>query len=128
MKIELEKIGRYSFPMGTLDAVIHPDDRRAFAACMGLYRLELPDRTDKDSKPGVLIRLGAHQSYASVPCYWKRTSPSQRWDTMAKLQVRSLSDRLDGELPLQWEQPVHTLAAENGNFRRSKLASVTDST
>lgn len=127
MKIELEKIGRYSFPMGTLDAVIHPDDRRAFAACMdGLYGLELPDRTDKDSKPKA-IRLGAHQSYASGVALLEENKSIATMGYDGKLQVRSLSDRLDGELPLQWEQPVHTFWSWRMAISpdRSKLASVT---
>ncbi len=65
MKIELEKTGRYSFPMGVMDIAVTKDDHHAYAACMdGLYELEIPDSEAKDAKPKPAF-VAQHGSYVS---------------------------------------------------------------
>ena len=65
MKIELEKTGRYSFPMGIQDIALTADEQRVYAACLdGVYELSLPARDDHEAKP-VPECIGQHASYVS---------------------------------------------------------------
>lgn len=65
MKVELEKAGRYSFPMGVMDIAVRQDDQFLYAACLdGIYAMELPSREAKEVtvKPQC---LGRHTSFVS---------------------------------------------------------------
>ncbi len=108
MKIELEKNGRYSFPMGILDVAIRGDERRAYAACMdGVYSLALPLRDAKDEKP-TPVCIGRHSSYVSGVALLKDDAEIATTAYDGTLQIRTLSGEADQEIAARCQEKIHS--------------------
>lgn len=108
MKIELEKTGRYSFPMGILDVAIRDDEQRAYAACMdGLYSLAIPPRDAKDEKPKPVC-IGRHGSYVSGVALSKDGSEITTTAYDGTLQVRPLTPDANEEIAPRCQEKIHS--------------------
>ena len=108
MKIELEKNGRYSFPMGILDIAIRGDEQRAYAACMdGVYSLAIPPRDAKDEKPKPVC-IGRHGSYVSGVALLKDDAEITTTAFDGILQVRSLAAESTDEIEPRCREKIHS--------------------
>ena len=108
MKIELQKNGRYSFPMGILDLAIRGDEQRAYAACMdGLYALAIPAREAKDEKPKAVC-IGRHSSYVSGVALSKDDTEIATTAYDGTLQVRSLTVEATEEIVPHCQEKIHS--------------------
>ena len=126
MKIELEKTGRYSFPMGVLDIALQSDEQVAYAACMdGVYALAIPSRDAKDEKPKP-IRVGQHTSYVSGVGLLKNEAELVTAAYDGTLQIRPLSKDKQEETPPRIEEKVHSFWSWRMAVSpdRSRIASV----
>ena len=107
MKIELEKNGRYSFPMGILDIAIRSDEQRAYAACMdGLYSLAIPARDAKDEKPKPVC-IGRHGSYVSGVALTKDEAEITTTAYDGTLHVRPLAAEVAEEIVPRCQEKIH---------------------
>ncbi len=108
MKIELEKTGRYSFPMGILDLAVRADEQIAYAACMdGVYALALPPRDAKEDKPKP-SRIGQHASYVSGVALLQDEAELASTAYDGTLQIRAVSKDVKEETPPRIEEKLHS--------------------
>ena len=108
MKIELERTGRYSFPMGILDLAVRADEEFAYAACMdGVYALAIPSRDSKDEKPKPVC-LGRHGSYVSGVALLKEESELASTAYDGTLQIREVSKGSQAEITPRVEKKLHS--------------------
>lgn len=126
MKIELEKNGRYSFPMGVLDVTFRIDEQRAYVACMdGIYALEIPPRDSKDAKPKPVC-IGRHSSYVSGVALLKddRELATTAYD--GTLQIRNLSAEAVDEIAPRYQEKIHSFWSWRSALSpdRTRIASV----
>jgi|694.fasta_scaffold01434_12 WD40 repeat protein len=106
MKLDLNKTGRYPFPMGLLDFALQADEKRAYAACMdGIYSLDLPPRDNNRDKPDPL-RIGQHQSYtSSIALGTESKLFTSAYD--GTLQLRILSEPLQALIEPSLNERIH---------------------
>ena len=127
MKIELEKAGRYSFPMGAMDVAIQQDEKRAWVACFdGIYALMLPPRDQPAEKPKP-IRVGGHTSYVSGVGLLADDQSIVTTSYDGTLQIRPLPESVNEEIPPSVEATLHSFWSWRMAVSpdRTKIASVT---
>jgi len=126
MKIELEKNGRYSFPMGVLDVALRGDEQRAYVACMdGIYSLDIPPQDSTDSKPKPFC-IGKHPSYVSGIALLKDDGELATTTYDGTLQIRALSNELVGEIAPRFQEKIHSFWSWQSALSpdRTRIASV----
>ncbi len=126
MKIELEKTGRYSFPMGILDIALRGDEHVAYAACMdGVYALAIPARDAKEEKPKPVC-IGRHGSYVSGVGLLKEEAELVTAAYDGTLHIRPLGKDANQESVPRVDEKVHSFWSWRMAVSpdRSRIASV----
>ncbi len=108
MKVELEKAGRYSFPMGVMDIAVRQDDQRLYAACLdGVYSLELPSREAKEEAPKPTC-LGRHTSYVSGVGLLENDLSLASTSYDGSLEIRSLDPATGAPTETRFRESIHS--------------------
>jgi len=126
MKIELEKTGRYSFPMGILDFALRGDEQVAYAACMdGVYSLAIPARDAKEEKPKPIC-IGRHSSYVSGVGLLKDDAELATAAYDGTLHIRQVHNEATEETATRIEEKIHSFWSWRMAVSpdRSRIASV----